>query len=139
MIQQHKELVNTLVRFEKCLHTLLHFHTNPFPKVCEDCVKLGAWIYLFFSTYTTQICNGDHPAYWLLIGDLPIVPLTTIVIIFAMLRTAAICRSPFDGTNVYDMRVKEEIDVQLFTGSLALYLNSAPKLEDKKCDSEEWV
>ena len=58
--------------------------------------------------------------------DLPLIPVTIIIIIFALLRMAAICRNPFDGTSSYDARVKEEIDVQLFIGSLALFQDTPP-------------
>ena len=59
--------------------------------------------------------------------DLPLIPVTIIIIIFALLRMAAICRNPFDGTSSYDAHVKEEIDVQLFIGSLALFQDTPPK------------
>ena len=39
---------------------------------------------------------------------------------------AAICRNPFDGSSSYDAHVKEEIDVQLFIGSLALFQDTPP-------------
>ena len=48
------------------------------------------------------------------------------VILFSLLRMAAICRNPFEGTTTYDAHVKEEIDVQLFIGSLALYHDTPP-------------
>ena len=54
------------------------------------------------------------------------IPVTIIIIIFALLRMAAICRNPFDGTSSYDAHVKEEIDVQLFIGSLALFQDTPP-------------
>ena len=51
---------------------------------------------------------------------------TIVVILFSLLRMAAICRNPFEGTSTYDAHVKEEIDVQLFIGSLALYHDTPP-------------
>ena len=38
-----------------------------------------------------------------------------------MLRMSEICESPFDYDNYWDVHVKEEIDIQLFIGSLSLY------------------
>ena len=38
-----------------------------------------------------------------------------------MLQMAEICKSPFDQNSKYDVQVKEELAVQSFTASLALY------------------
>ena len=38
-----------------------------------------------------------------------------------MLQMAEICKSPFDQNSEYDVQVKEEIDIQSYLASLALY------------------
>ena len=44
-----------------------------------------------------------------------------IAVLFSLLRMAEICESPFNYDNDHDnVHVKEEIDIQLFIGSLAL-------------------
>ena len=54
--------------------------------------------------------------------DFPFVPIVMIAILFSLLRMAEICESPFNYDNGHDnVHVKEEIDIQLFIGSLALY------------------
>ena len=44
-----------------------------------------------------------------------------LTVLFSMLRMSEICESPFDYDNYWDVHVKEEIDIQLFIGSLSLY------------------
>ena len=49
---------------------------------------------------------------------------------------AAICRNPFDGSSSYGAHVKEEIDVQLFIGSLALFQDAPPLIPILQKESE---
>ena len=42
---------------------------------------------------------------------------------------AEVCKSPFDGDSSYDINVEEEVDVQIYLGSLALYLDEEPGIE----------
>ena len=60
---------------------------------------------------------------------MPFYQALVLVILFAWLRMAEVCRSPFDGDSVYDVHVEEEIDVQLFNASLALYRAKPPTFE----------
>ena len=62
--------------------------------------------------------------------DFPYIPIVVLMVLFSLLRMAEICESPFDYDNVYDVHVKEEINIQLFIGSLALYQDTAPYLEN---------
>ena len=62
--------------------------------------------------------------------DFPYIPIVMLIILFSLLRMAEICESPFDYDNVYDVHVKEEINIQLFIGSLALYQDTPPYLEN---------
>ena len=39
---------------------------------------------------------------------------------------AEVCRNPFDGDSHYDINVEQEVDVQIYLGSLALYLDEQP-------------
>ena len=54
-----------------------------------------------------------------------------IVVLFSMLQMAEICKSPFDQNSEYDVHVKEEIDIQSFLASLALY-HDAPLEEGEE-------
>ena len=48
------------------------------------------------------------------------------MILFSWLRMGEVCRSPFDGDSVYDLKVLQEIDIQIYTASLALQTGQVP-------------
>ena len=60
--------------------------------------------------------------------DFPYIPTVVVMVLFSLLRMAEICENPFDYDNYYDVHIKEEIDIQLFIGSLALYQDTPPIL-----------
>ena len=144
MIKAPKDVGTALGRYQHNLVTLLEYHLNPFPRICGQACHLGAWVYLLFSSFADQTSSGEYEWYWefLLVSqvfwrhlklliqiffqNLPLISTTIVVILFSLLRMAAICRNPFEGTTTYDAHVKEEIDVQLFIGSLALYHDTPP-------------
>ena len=64
--------------------------------------------------------------------DFPYIPIVVLMVLFSLLRMAEICESPFDYDNYYDVHIKEEIDIQLFIGSLALYQDTPPILKNWK-------
>ena len=49
-----------------------------------------------------------------------------IIVLFSMLRMAEVCRTPFDYDTQHDVHVKEELNDQLYIGSLALYQDTPP-------------
>ena len=49
-----------------------------------------------------------------------------LIILFSWLRMGEICRSPFDGDSIYDIKVLKEIDHQIYTSSLALQSAKLP-------------
>ena len=53
--------------------------------------------------------------------DFPCFSVLNIIVLFAWLRMAEICSSPFDGDSLYDLDMKKAMDIQIFNASLALY------------------
>ena len=46
---------------------------------------------------------------------------------------AEVCRNPFDGdSGTYDVNVENAIDVQIYLGSLSLYLDEKPLIDQAK-------
>ena len=58
--------------------------------------------------------------------DIPIIPTAVVVVMFALLRMAEICKSPFHHSVYYDLNIREEIDVQVFIGSMFLCEDNPP-------------
>ena len=69
MIKQADKMVDELIKYQSNLHSLLVYHVNPLPNLSGQAVHLACWVYLMYSTYATQVCEGeDHHWLWLFIG-----------------------------------------------------------------------
>ena len=68
MINHADEVVKSLTAYQHNLQSLLEYHLNPFPKLSSQVAHLACWMYLLFSAYATQICDGKHDWIWLLIA-----------------------------------------------------------------------
>jgi hypothetical protein len=53
-------------------------------------------------------------------GDIPFYQTFIFVILFAWLKMAQVCNSPFDGDSVYDVNVENELDQSIWAASAAL-------------------
>ena len=158
MIDSSYEVVNALKEYQHNLYCLLEYHMNPFPNICSQAVYVAAWVYLLMATYASQMVDKmEHNDFkqWIVsfIGvsfqdlveeirtfltnssfqNFPFIPSAMIVVLFSMLQMAEICKSPFDQNSEYDVHVKEEIDIQSFLASLALY-HDAPLEEEPEAN-----
>ena len=148
MIDSSYEVVNALKEFQHNLYCLLEYHMNPFPNICSHAVYVAAWVYLLLATYASQMVDKmeryDARA-WITsffavsfqdskgirtifktcilssFQNIPWIPSAIIAVLFSMLQMAEICKSPFHQNSEYDVQVKEEIDIQSYLASLALY------------------
>ena len=74
MIDSSYEVVNALKDYQHNLYSLLEYHMNPFPNICNHAVYIAAWVYLLMSTYASQSVDkveGTHSVMgwlWICLG-----------------------------------------------------------------------
>ena len=74
MIDSSYEVVNALKEYQHNLYSLLEYHMNPFPNICNHAVYIAAWVYLLMSTYASQSVDkveGTHSVMgwlWIFLG-----------------------------------------------------------------------
>jgi len=126
MMKDAKEIIGQLNKFQNGLQKLLEYHENPLPALCAQAVHIMAWGFLIIGAFTDQSCEGTHHAAWIPLLDFPWTQSLILMILFSWLRMGEVCRSPFDGDSVYDLKVLQEIDIQIYTASLALQTGQVP-------------
>ena len=54
LINEAKDVLEAITKFQESLGNLIHFHKNPFPPLCANVVCWVSWMYLFLGAFVLQ-------------------------------------------------------------------------------------